>query len=108
MTRLFDYAAWVHRAQQFVRALEGRPGFTVISSDVSPPLTRMQLDALGRRLGRPLPSALRLFLKLGAAGMNCRYTFEHGDVERTDDALTHSSTASPSREIWKVAPASAR
>lgn len=79
MTRLFDYSAWVRRAQQFVLALEGRPGFTVVSSVVSPPLERMRVDALARRLDQPVPGALRLFLQLGAAGLDCRYTFECDD-----------------------------
>lgn len=53
----------------------GLPGFTVVSNNVSPPLSRTELDALTRRLGNPLPGAFRLFLKFGGAALQSRYTF---------------------------------
>jgi hypothetical protein len=74
VNRLFDYAAWVRRAQKFVLARGGLPGFTVVANDVSHPLSRTQLDALARSLAQPLPGAFRLFLKFGAAALHCRYT----------------------------------
>jgi hypothetical protein len=54
------------------------------------------VDALARRLDQPLPSAFRLFLKSGAAALNCRYTFECDPNDR--------AAVDAARELFVLAP----
>ena len=81
----FGYAAWVARAQAFTDGLQNLADAEVHSCAVDPPATEADLDAIERALGRPLPSSLRAFFIRGAAGLDCRYTFE--PVGRSLDRL---------------------
>ena len=72
----FDYAAWVARAQAFTSGLEILAYVEARACTVAPPTPIGDLDAVERELRLTLPASLRAFFARGAAGVDCRYTFE--------------------------------
>jgi len=70
---MFDYAAWLERAQGFVNGIQALPGEVQVWGDIAPALSAREADRLARQLPNGLPSVLRDFLTQGSS--RCEYRF---------------------------------
>ncbi|RYD35899.1 MAG: SMI1/KNR4 family protein [Verrucomicrobiaceae bacterium] len=73
---MFDYAAWVSTALNFVLSLRALPGEINVRASVAPPLTRHKADTLARRLPMGLPKVMRDFHTRGSSHCDCHYWWE--------------------------------
>jgi SMI1 / KNR4 family (SUKH-1) len=84
-------AAWIHRAESFVRQLNYLPGQWGVSIAVDPPATSSQVDEVAKTLPFGLPESLREIYANGAARCRCRYYWTPDDehVVQLDSVFPH-------------------
>ncbi len=76
---MIDYAAWIRRAESFVRQLNRLPGQWGMSIRIRPPISTDAADKLAASLPLGLPGPLRDFYTTGSSNVCCRYFWEPGD-----------------------------
>ncbi|MGE3808231.1 MAG: SMI1/KNR4 family protein [Gemmataceae bacterium] len=72
---MYDYQAWLNRANEFVHKLRSIPQVDIDTYEVGPPLSEAQLASLDRNLRIPLPGPIRKFLS-GASLFDLNYYWD--------------------------------
>jgi hypothetical protein len=78
---MFDYAAWLRRAELFVRGLKKFPGELHVNVDIAPPLSIDETNALCASLPFELPRPLYDFFTAGSASVDFYFLWEPTELD---------------------------
>lgn len=73
---MFDYAAWLRRAAQFIEERRKLPGDVRVERGISPPISQSQIEDLARHVRLPIPAPLRRFWAEAGGGCKCTYWWD--------------------------------